>query len=219
MRCLRVSVLVPSYLFLAFLNGCARQPESADATLVEEPKEPLTEAEVPAETPPAVTNARMWQAILSGDSTTVATSIAHGADVNLSTSEGINALMLAASTGNSRTIEALLSKGARPNDTTKEHHLTALMFAANACSRRVAEVLIAAQADTKLNDSDKGSAADWAFRGCKDPKEAAGLMEYLYANGASIQPRGDAVGLILAEGNPPPMESLLELARSQFRSE
>lgn len=183
----------PALSFLIFLSGCAREP-------------------------PEVTNARMWQAILNGDSATVAKSLSQGADANLSTPEGVSALMLAASTGNSGTVETLLSQGARPDDKTKEDGLTALMFAAKACSRSSAEALLAAQADAKLVDSSKGSAADWALRGCKDTKEAADLITYLHENGASILPRGDVLGLFLAEGTSPPMDSVLARARSHFRS-
>jgi ankyrin repeat protein len=160
----------------------------------------------------------LWQAIVTGDSTTVDTGLSQGIDANLTTSDGVSALMLAASTGNDQTVKALLSRGANPNDATAKHRLTALMFAANACSRPAIDSLLAAHADAELKDSDNGSAADWAFRGCKDPNAAATLIQYLYEKGASIQPRGDAVGLLLAEGAPPPIESLLQAARSQFRS-
>jgi hypothetical protein len=166
--------------------------------------------------PQAVLDKELWHAIVSADSAGVATSLAHGANPNVTSTDGVTALMLAASTGNAGTTTALLSKGAHVDNVTPKHRLSALMFAANACSPAVVEVLLSGHADAKLKDTDHGSAADWAFRGCKDPKESARLMERLYGSGASIQPRGDVLGLILAEVMPPPIDSLLASARSQF---
>lgn len=191
---------------LVGVSACGRAHEAAQAA---------PEGEKPAvQHRPAVSSVAFWQAIVSGQSDTVADGLSQGISANLATTEGVSALMLAASTGSEQAVEALLSHGARSNDWTKEHHLTPLMFAAYECSRPVSDILIAGGADPKLNDSDGGSAADWAFRGCNDPKDAASLMEYLHANGAGVQPRGDAVGLLLAEAAPPPIESLLKAARS-----
>ena len=165
----------------------------------------------------AVSNARMWQAILASDSAAVAGSLARGADPNLSTSDGVSALMLAASTGHAGTMAVLLAKGARANDSTTKHHLSALMVAANGCSRPAVDLLLARGADPKPRDTDKGSAADWAFRGCKDSKDVVPLMTLLHDKGASVQPRGDIIGLLFAEAAPPPLDSLLKVARTQFR--
>jgi ankyrin repeat protein len=205
--CLALLVAVPA---------CARGPEEAQTGAAEQAAAPAAKPTIA--TTPRVTGAALWQAIVKADSATVAAGLSQGIDANLVTSEGVSALMLAASTGNDGAVKALLSHGARPNESTTEHHLTPLMFAANACSRAVADLLVGAQADATLKDSDGGSAADWAFRGCDDPKDAARLMEYLHENGASVQPRGDAVGLLLAEAAPPPMEAILEAARSKSPS-
>lgn len=203
-----------AFLFAApivALLACEREPQVAQ-TGQEVPA--LSAARPAAAAEPQVTNAILWQAVTKGESATVAAGLSQGLDANLMTSEGVTALMLAASTGNDRTASALLGAGARPNDLTTKDRLTPLMFAAYGCSRPVVDLLIAAQADAKLKDSAGGSAADWAFRGCKNPDEAASLMEYLYKNGASVQPRGDALGLFLAEGTRPPIDAVLEAARS-----
>lgn len=154
-----IGVPAPTWLLVALLFvGCGRESPPRDtASTQSAAMSDLTRDSVPESSPPpaapaaTVTPEEMRQAALEGQSSTVATAIEQGADVNAADAEGRTALQLAAFDGHTDVVQQLLGHDAQV-DHRDQAGRTALMYAASGPNVATVNVLLEANADPNVVD-------------------------------------------------------------------